>query len=306
MFPTLWLWIATAFAHPFGSNLYGHKIEMWLAPDRVEVAYLAEVPTPVLLRELKAFLANVESPTMADQDRHTSQMLTELSDGLRLLADGERVSWRRLEVAEPSGVGDTRFIAYHLRLEAVLPPDTRTLNLVNGNRPEERALFATDLNVSAGVILDRSSQIDVDDDGHIAVNRAGQWRGEEEERELRVSFRTRGDVGRAVATGFRRITGGGPGEFSDAASVISTAKPEILPSLVKGELTPRAIAISLFLALILGAAHAFSPGHGKALVAASPLALLQLVPVWASAASVAVHASQSPGSLKWLAPLVPI
>jgi nickel/cobalt exporter len=268
MFPTLWLWIATAFAHPFGSNLYGHKIEVWLEPHRVEVAYLAEVPTPVLLRELKAFLADVESPTMADQDRHTSQMLTELSDGLRLLADGERMSWRRLDVVEASGVGDTRFIAYHLRLEAMLPPDTRTLNLVNGNRPEERALFATDLNVSAGVILDGSSQIDVDEDGHIAVNRAGQWRGEEGERELRVSFRTRGDVGRAVATGFRRITGGEEGEFSDAASAISTAKPEILPSLVKGELTPRAIAISLFLALILGAAHAFSPGHGKALVAA--------------------------------------
>ena len=268
MFPSLWLWIATALGHPFGSNLVGHKTELWLAADRVEVIYLAEVPTSVLLRELRAFLFDVESPTATDQDRHTEQMLTELADGLRLLANGERLSWRRLASDAPSGLGDTQFIAYNLHLMADLPDGTRTINLVNGNRPEERALFATNVHVANGVILDASSQIDVDDDGHIGINRAGQWRGEETERELRLSFRPRVGLEGAIIEGFERLSGAPAEGFSDAASVISTARPDILPSLVKGELTPRSIGIALLMALFLGAAHAFSPGHGKALVAA--------------------------------------
>ena len=165
-------------------------------------------------------------------------------------------------------MGDTRFIAYHLRLSAPLTEGATTINLINGNWPEERALFATDVSVGPGVVLDASSQIDVDDDGHITYNRAGAWRGEEDERELRLAFRLRSELSRGLAASFRRVVSTSPDGFEDAAAVLSTAEPDVLPSLVKGELTPKTIVVALFLALILGAAHAFSPGHGKALVAA--------------------------------------
>jgi ABC-type nickel/cobalt efflux system permease component RcnA len=256
------------FAHPFGSNLYGHKTEVWLARDQIEVAYLAEIPTPVLLRELKTFLADVEQPVQADQDRHTDMMLAELKDGLRLLIDGERVAWQSLEAKETSGVGDTRFISYHLRLKAPLPSNARAVNLVNGNRPDDRALFATEVYVGSGVVLDASSQIDVGEDGQIQANRSGAWRRDEKERELRLSFRLRTSMGTAFDSGFRKVMGVDQGGYSDASAVLSTAEPDVLPSLVKGQLTPRTVLFALVMALILGAAHAFSPGHGKALVAA--------------------------------------
>jgi len=268
MFLLLCLWISNAFAHPFGSNLYGHKTEVWVDNNHVRVVYLAEIPTPVLLRELKAYMADLESPTQADQDRHTALILTELADGLRLLVNGDRMEWERLETTDPSGVGDTRFIQYHLNLRAHLPEGARSLNLINGNRPEASALFATDVYIANDVVLDASSQIDVGDDGHIVANRAGAWRGDEEQRELRLSFRMRSAVSAAIGSGFRRVIGGDEGDYADAAAVISTAEPDILPSLVKGELTPRTIVFALFMAFVLGAAHAFSPGHGKALVAA--------------------------------------
>ena len=268
MFLYLWLALLSAWAHPFGSKLYGHKTELRLSTDAVEVAYLLEIPTPVLLAELRGFMADIESPTQADQDRHTAATLSELQDGLRLVVDGNTVPWLAEESEMPSGVGDTRFIAYHLRLKAALPEGATTLNLINSNWPDERALFATDVYVGPGVVLDASSQIDVDDDGHIVTNRAGAWRGEEAERELRLAFRLRTGLTRSLTTGFRRVVGTSPDGFEDAASVLSTAEPDVLPSLVKGELTPAAVLLALFLALILGAAHAFSPGHGKALVAA--------------------------------------
>ena len=268
MFLYLWLTLLSAMAHPFGSTLYGHKTEVRLGADAVEVAYLLEVPTPILLADLRRFMADIEAPSQADQDRHTAATLTELKDGLRLLVDGQTIPWRVEQSASPSGVGDTRFISYHLRLRALLPDGATTLNLVNSNWPDERALFATDVYVGPGVILDASSLIDVNDDGHITYNRAGAWRGEEQERELRLAFRVRSELTRGFASGFRQVVSSSPDGFEDAASVLSTAEPDVLPSLVKGELTPKTILVALFLALILGAAHAFSPGHGKALVAA--------------------------------------
>jgi nickel/cobalt exporter len=268
MFPMIWLLIATAWAHPFGSNLFGHKTEVRLEGDRVEVDYLAEIPTPVLLRELKSFLADIEAPTQSDQDLHTETVLADLTDGLRLLVDGERLEWTRLESPRPSGVGDTRFIGYNLRLAATLPEGVRGLNLVNGNRPDETALFSTEVFVAPGVILDATSQIDVDDHGHIESNRGGAWRGDESGRELRMSFRVRTELGAAVHRQVQRYTSSGAPEFAQAVDVLSSAEPDVLPSLVKGELTPRGIWVALMMALVLGAAHAFAPGHGKALVAA--------------------------------------
>ena len=47
MFLYLWLALLSAWAHPFGSKLYGHKTEVRLSTDAVEVAYLLEIPTPV-------------------------------------------------------------------------------------------------------------------------------------------------------------------------------------------------------------------------------------------------------------------
>ena len=268
MFPMIWLLIATAWAHPFGSNLFGHKTEVRLEATRVEVDYGAEIPTPVSLRELKSFLADVEAPTQADQDRHTERVLSELSDGLRLLVNGERLEWERLESPRPSGVGDTRFIGYHLRLAADLPDGARGLNLVNGNRPAEAALFSTEVFVAPDVILDATSQIDVDDHGHITSDRGGNWRGDEGERELRLSFRMRSELGAAVQRGFQRLASDEGTGFVPDDDALSSAEPDVLPSLVKGELTPQGIWLALVLALVLGAAHAFAPGHGKALVAA--------------------------------------
>jgi ABC-type nickel/cobalt efflux system permease component RcnA len=268
MFLALYVLISSVLAHPFGSNLYGHKTVVWLDDDTVVVEYLAEIPTPTLLRELKKYLANVESPTTVEQDLHTEQVLSELQDGLRLLADGEPVSWTRLEATEPSGKGNSRFISYNLRVQADLPEGASTLNLVNGNRPDEPAMFAADVYVSPSVILDGSSLIDTDHHGEMQENRSGQWRTDEQQRELRLSFRTRSELGTAMHAGFRRVVQGDTEPYEDSESALSASSDQILPTLVTGELTPKAVIIAIFLAFVLGAAHAFAPGHGKALVAA--------------------------------------
>ena len=83
-----------------------------------------------------------------------------------------------------------------------------------------------------------------------------------------MSFRLRSNLETSVQQNFRRVVGEEVSPFEPARRALSTVQPEVLHSLVKGELTPMAIIIALVLAFVLGAAHAFSPGHGKALVAA--------------------------------------
>jgi ABC-type nickel/cobalt efflux system permease component RcnA len=266
----LWL-TALVHAHPFGSSLYGHQTELWLDRDRVEVAYMAEIPTQVLLRDLRRSLAGKPSPGQAEQDAHTARWLEELQDGLKLHIDGQRVRWRRLEAENPSGLGGTRFIRYHLRLEATVPAGSTTLNLVNANLPDSPALYSTQVFVADGVTVDRSSLIDVDAHGEVEDDRSGAWRGEETARELRMSFQIRGAVGTALSQGYRRLLMDGEadlGEYLPARSRLSTVSPEILPTLVQGQLTPLGVVLALLIAVGLGALHAFSPGHGKALVAA--------------------------------------
>ena len=265
MFLIIWLAVASVWAHPFGSTLYGHKTDVRVYPERVEVNYLAEIPTPVLLSELRSFMEGIQRPTVDDQARHTAQMQAELADGLRLLANGERLAWTLRDCEVPSGHGDSRFIAYHVCLTADLPEGARTLNLINGNRPDEDALFSTEVFVDPGVVLDATSQIDVDHHGQITADRSGAWRGDERERELRLSFRVRSDLGVVFHRGVQQ-TGGN--ELAPANRALSTAEPDVLQSLIKGELTPKGVWIAIVMALVLGAAHAFSPGHGKALVAA--------------------------------------
>ena len=230
MFLIGWLVMASAWSHPFGSTLYGHKTNVALHADRVEVAYLLEIPTPELLRELRVFMADIDSPTQRDQDRHTEAVQSELTDGLRLLINGERLRWVRTPCAEGSGQGDTRFISYRFCATAEMPDGARTLNLINGNRPDEPALFSTTVMVGAGVILDASSQLDVDHHGTIVSDRSESWLGDEAERELRLSFRLRTAVGAALQRGVQRA---GNGELTASNRALSTAEPDVLSSLVK-------------------------------------------------------------------------
>ena len=259
---------ALTWAHPFGSQLYGHRMEVRLDRGSVQIDYLAEISTPDHLRDLRTWLRQIPTPTPADEDRYVARVLQELQTGITVVADGELVPLTALPVGEKSGVGDTRFITFRLSLRGELPPDATTLNVVNSNLPGAAALFNTQLFVSDAVVVDACSLFKVKD-GQLVADRSERWQAQEEARELRVAFQARSQAGAAVERGFRRLAEGGEvGAYVPAASRLSTVKADPLVALVRGEVTPRAVLLALLTAVILGALHGLSPGHGKALVAA--------------------------------------
>lgn len=258
-----------ALAHPFGSELYGHRLEVRLSGRELRLDYLAEISTLDHLRDLRGFAAHsVADDPRPLEERHVERVLDELQGGLKVLADGERLELRRLPASEPSGRGDTRFVSFHLSLLAMLPADARQLNVINTNLPGKPALFHTRLLVTDEVQVDACSLFEVVD-GRLARDWSDQWMPREDARELRVSFRRRGEAGAALSRGFRRLAAGGPvDEHVDAALRLSGVHPDPLLELVRGQVSPASVALGLVTAVVLGILHGLSPGHGKALVAA--------------------------------------
>jgi len=264
----LLLLTAVGLAHPFGTDLYGHRMVVSLDRDGVDVQYLAEVSTIDHLRDMRAFLKGVDRPTAADEARYVERVLDELQTGIVVVADGERVAMERLPVDEPSGRGDTRFTNFRLALHGELPADARTLNVANGNLPGYRAIFNTELLVGDAVVIDDCSLYHLQG-GELRSDQAGRWLSEEDGRELRVSFHLRSAAGAAAKTAFRRLVAGGQVEpLTSASKAPEGASEDPLLELVRGEVTPLTVVIGLLTAVVLGALHGLSPGHGKALVAA--------------------------------------
>jgi hypothetical protein len=195
--------LAPAQAHPFGSNLPAHDIELVLDAGRVQVDYSVEIPTADALREVKALLGRgPRGPLQEAWLRRQREQ--ELHDGLSLVADGAALATEALPTLLPSGKGDSRFLRYAISLGADLPLAARTLVLRNGNLPDQPALFRAQLAVTDAVVLDAASIFDLEGEAVVA-NREGQWRMEEENRELRLAFRPRDPRDAALHAALRRL-----------------------------------------------------------------------------------------------------
>ncbi|MDP6931802.1 MAG: sulfite exporter TauE/SafE family protein [Myxococcota bacterium] len=273
-------------AHPYGSDFYGHKLLVMLDRDSVQVEYLAEVPTTHVLRQIRQFVDENPEVTPADnRDAFNLRVLQDLENAMlgrvgfgsaEDAAPDQALQWTRLTSPDASGVGDSRFMGYRISLQASLPQGARTLSLFNGNYPEQQAYHSVELRVSDAVQVDACSLFTVKD-GHLARDRDGQWRMEEESRDLRISFQQQGAVGERITRTFRTIAGQGEEAFQPASTRLSTVHQDPLQDFVTGTLTPGVVLMGLLLAIVLGAAHAFSPGHGKALVAAYLLGSRQTI-----------------------------
>lgn len=201
-------------AHPMGSDLYGHRLELNLRPEALEADYTVEVPTPAMLRDLRRFLA--EAPPGTSEDAYGRRFRGELVDGLALRVDDRPTRWEVEQGAPDTGRSDPRFVSAHLRLRAPLPEGARTVQIVDGNLPDEASLFLVDVRASDALRVDACSLWDVDPEGRIQHDRAGQWRMEEESRDLRLSFRPRRAPELALLRALRGLGGGAQAELAPA------------------------------------------------------------------------------------------
>jgi len=263
----LYLWTTAALAHPFDARWYGHRLDVQLQPELLRVDVAIEVPVVDLLSDMRREFEGVAQPGPDDLNAFNARLGAELRDSIRLIVDDQPARWGTATIA-PEPAFENQFAVYTLQLEAALPPGSQTLNLINGTFPDQPSIFSTRVQVGGDVIVDACSLLEVSG-GEVIESRDGQWRTEEDNRELRMSYRSRAGLDATLSRGLRTIAGEPTGLVSakDAHSGVDRHE-EPLQALIRGELTPLTIAWAFVLAVILGAFHAMSPGHGKTLVAA--------------------------------------
>ncbi|HUG15868.1 MAG TPA: hypothetical protein VMM78_12730 [Thermomicrobiales bacterium] len=259
---------STASAHPMGNFTVNRYARIEFSADLVRIVYVldfAEVPT---LLELPLIDTDGDD-TLSDAEMgaYLDRTLPEIVDNIRLVVDGERLP---LAIAERSGVTVPGLADMPtLRIDAVF-----TSQLPEGW--EERG--------DGGYVdrnyLDRLGwrELIVVGGSGVAVETTTALT-EDISRELREypegSATTLMLMSEAT---FTLVPGAGPaGGFTgipEAAEAVtdraeSGGLVDRVGSLVSTrELTPGALALALLLAMVWGAGHALSPGHGKAVVAA--------------------------------------
>lgn len=175
-----------AHGHPFEDGLAGHRLRLTVRADAVEVDLLVEEPVPWVLRDLRTFLAGVEQPGPADQERYDARRLDEFESGLQLFLDGERTAWERLPWDGDNGVGDRQFVIYGLRLRAPLDPDRVdvSIHLLDAVHPDARVARMTEVWGSWDTDL-RGCSLWAEGDG----DQSGEWTLGDPTAELRLTRR---------------------------------------------------------------------------------------------------------------------
>jgi nickel/cobalt exporter len=248
---------AAALAHPLGNFTVNRYSRVELSGDRLYVLYVLD------MAEIPAFQERQRSD---DPELYARTMVSRIERRLDLTLDGRPIALRPLDhvLGFPPGAGDLRT----LRLQALYASDrlggageTARLAFQDGN-------FADRIGWKEVVVRGVSG----------AEVRSASVPSESISGELLAYpddlLASPPDVNRAEADVSLGATAGPPPALlsqaeADARVVVRSSSDGGFAALVSAEdVTPGVVLVSLFVALFWGAAHALSPGHGKALVTA--------------------------------------
>jgi len=256
---------APAAAHPLGNFSVNSYSGLRVGPDRLVVDYVLD------MAEIPAFQARQG----IDGDRDGKLSAAEaagwrdreclrLAGGLRVTVDGRPLSLgvTTAAVAFPPGVGGLRTLRLECALAAPLPTgrDRHDLAYTDGNQAgrvgwREITAAGDGATLEAADVPTRSAS------GRLTAYPEDQLRSPLDQRTAAVRFRAggprAGDSGEAVAGGQAATSRG-----VDRATAAFTAL------VAERRLSPGFGLLALALAVVLGAAHALAPGHGKTVMAA--------------------------------------
>ncbi len=243
-------------AHPLGNFTINHHSTVGFADGEARVAYVldyAEIPTVQMKPRLDA--DDDGELSKAEADAHLDAELPRLVDGLSLTIGGEELplDLRRGSAEFVPGEAGLPTLRVEADLAAELPRGWEGESGVyaNGNLEDRLGWREIVVRGGPGVVVENSSvpQRSVSDELRVYPE------------DMLSTPLDRREAAFALAPGdgaVAEVAGGVGGGTADRLSAL-------IPT---GSLSPSIIAATLLSALLWGAAHAFTPGHGKAVVAA--------------------------------------
>ncbi len=250
-----------ASAHPLGNYTVNRAVAVQVAATEVSVVYVIDMAEIPAFSELQLIDGNGDGQTdAAELASYAAAACRTTRSNLELTIDGASAPLElrgEPQVTLPAGAGGLSTLRLVCAFDAREPATTPgSISVID--RTDDGHIGWREVTISAGpgVVIDTSDVPSVSPS-------AGLLRYPVD------ALQTPPDVRSGTAT--LHPAGG--------ASIGTEAEPEVAPvrgpnandpfaALVGGDLTPAAVAAAILLAALLGAAHALSPGHGKALIAA--------------------------------------
>jgi len=254
-------------AHPLGNVTTNRYSRLELLPDRILVRYvldMAEIPT---FQELPILDQDRNGRVDADElAAYAAQKVATLAGGLHLTVDGVQLKLQQdgeVEAALLPGQGGLQTLRLALWFEAPLPSGAtgrvRHVLYRDGNYPERLGWKEIVVRGGGGSTILSSTAPTEDRSDELRAYPEDMLSSPLDRRDASITFRP--------GAGEAKTTGNAP-PLSAPAAVSGRARNAFTELVTARELSAGVIAASLLAAMLWGAAHALSPGHGKTVVAA--------------------------------------
>ncbi len=258
--------VLSVFAHPLGNFTTNHFTRIEVGAEQVRVRFVVDMAEIPAFQELQAMGAGSgESPSRAALDAYLERVVRQYGEELVLIVDGARIQLDSVGKAInlPPGAGGLPTLRVESNFIGAVP-------LANDSGIAERRLRFEDAVHSgrlgwhevvvvpaSGASVYNSSAFGSAATDELKTYPADMLSAPLDERNAELSF-TRG-VAPNGATPLRTRDG----RVSEVA-----ARDPLAELIAAPEATLDAMLLGLLIAATLGAAHAFSPGHGKTVVGA--------------------------------------
>jgi nickel/cobalt transporter (NicO) family protein len=248
-----------AAAHPLGNFTVNHYSRIEIYGDRLRVRYVLDMAEIPAFQALSAMDRNADGRTDdAEVERYRTQTMRRLLSGLTLKADDQPLALKVVDaqLTFPPGQSDLKTLRLSLWLEAPLQAGAPALAVSyrDDNDLERLGWNEIVVQVGPGIQLEASSAPAHDTSQELRVYPNDMLSNPLNQRTADFRFAVLTRVSAApLAPG---VGEAGPGQ-------------DELTRLVGVEnLNPAVAALALAVAALYGTLHAFTPGHGKALVGA--------------------------------------
>ncbi len=263
---------ATAAAHPLGNFTINHYAELRIAPDRIDldlVIDMAEIPT---FQERQSMDADEDgSIDEAESAAWATSTCATVATNLRLTRDGSAlaITIASASVAFPPGAGGLSTLRLECLADAPLvePIGARTTITFADDSYAERIGWREILATGVGTMIDTNGLPATSPSQKLTAYPADLVASP-------LDIRSATIVATVDPAGVPASAGPGPTSSSAAGGAIpGGAVPGgvggDLPAIFRSaDLTPFVLLASLATAVVIGAGHALTPGHGKTLMAA--------------------------------------
>jgi ABC-type nickel/cobalt efflux system permease component RcnA len=254
---------ARAEAHPLGNFTVNQYSRLEVGRDTVRVRYIVDMAEIPAFQERQAMDGDGDGQVSdAESAAYLAQQSPTLLAGLRLALNNTPASLRVADqrLSFPPGQGGLLTLRMEFDLTAATAGGNQpiTIDYRDSNFGERIGWREIVVRPGAGVALSDSSAPAQDQSDELRNYPEDMLTSPLNIRDARVSARLSATTESADTT-----------TSTTAANSTSARVPDAFANLIASkELTPAAIALALLLALLLGAGHALTPGHGKTIVAA--------------------------------------